>query len=742
MSIDRVLSEIEDASWYRGQVVHSETLAASHSSHVAIPLHPNVQAALDTEGIRLYTHQAKAIEAFRRGSDVVLATPTASGKTLGFNLPVLEALIEDPEACALYLYPLKALANDQLGKLDGLIEACSAGIEADTYDGDTPSSRKARIKRSARIVLTNPHALFHYLPWHHQWARIFAHLRVVVLDEAHQYRGVFGANVAFLLRRALRIARHYGAEPQIVLSSASIANPTEFARSLTGRDATAICDDASEHGERYVLTWDPMLDPTRSTVSQAAHLLALLTRAGIQTICFARSRAGAEVIAQAAARTGGQGIAPYRAGYLPAERREIEAALRKGEIRGVVSTTALESGIDIGGLDAAILTGFPGSLLSAWQQAGRAGRGSAPSLLVLVAEENPLDRFFLQHPELFLGTTRERLVIPLANPRLRAGHLLCAAAELPLQEAEITTENRSLVQGMSRNGLLAETPRGTIYRGLRRAHEMVSLDEPVGQTIRLTRNGTLIETMDPVRARRDAFPGAVLLHRGETLVVERLNLEEGIAEARKEPVDYHTQALRTFDIEILSTERSRSGAAWALQTGRVRVTDSTLGYKAIHADHAVSMHPLELPPYTYETDALWIAINDLSTLAIGPEDLLGALHGAEHALLAMLPLLVLCDTSDVAGLSTPLHPQTRTPTILLFDQASDGAGLTPSLFSSIDALLQRARDLVRDCPCDAGCPACLLSPRCGSQNEPLSKTGASAILEYLVCTSDAKGANG
>ena len=739
MPIDRVLAEIEASRWYRGQVVHLEMLAASGSSHVAMSLHPDLQAALNREGIRLYAHQAEAIEAFRSGSDVVLATPTASGKTLAFNLPVLEALIEDPETCALYLYPLKALANDQLGKLERLIEACPARIEADTYDGDTPSSRKARIKRTARIVLTNPHALFHYLPWHHQWARIFANLRVLVLDEAHQYRGVFGANVAFLLRRALRIARHYGANPQVILSSASIANPAEFARSLTGRDATPIRDDASEHGERHVVYWDPLLDPTRSTTTQVAHLLALLTRAGIQTICFARSRAGAEVIAQAAERAGGQGIAPYRAGYLPAERRGIEAALRSGKIRGVVSTTALESGIDIGGLDAAILVGFPGSLLSAWQQAGRAGRGGAPALLVFVADENPLDRFFLQHPEVFLGTTRERLVIPLANPRLRAGHLLCAAAELPLQESEITTEDEALVHGMIRNGLLTETPRGTIYRGLRRAHEMVSLDEPVGQTVRLTCSGTLIETMDPVRARRDAFSGAVLLHRGETLVVERLDLEEGIAEARKEPVDYHTQALRAFDIEILSTERSHSHSAWTLHTGRVRVTDSTLGYKAIHADHAVSMHPLELPPHTYETDALWIAINELSTLSTGPENPLGALHGTEHALLAMFPLLVLCDASDVAGLSTPLHPQTRTPTILLFDQASDGAGLTPSLFSSFDALLRRARDLVRDCPCDVGCPACLLSPRCGSQNEPLSKAGAHAILEHLVRTSRTKG---
>ncbi|MBU0596075.1 DEAD/DEAH box helicase, partial [Candidatus Bipolaricaulota bacterium] len=320
MPIERVLAKIEAARWYRGQVVHSDGIPATPSQHGTTTLHPDLQAYLDRKGIALYKHQAEAIVAFRGGRDVAITTPTASGKTLAFNLPVLETMIEDPEACALYLYPLKALANDQLGKLDRLIEACPVEIDADTYDGDTPTTQKARIKRSSRIVLTNPHALYHYLPWHHQWARIFANLRVLVLDEAHQYRGVFGANVGFLLRRTLRIARHYGAKPQVVLSSASIANPEEFARALTGRNAVSILEDTSEHGRRDVLFWDPLQDPTRSVTTQVAQLLALLTESGIQTICFARSRASAEVIAQAAQRAGGRDIVPYRAGYLPAER--------------------------------------------------------------------------------------------------------------------------------------------------------------------------------------------------------------------------------------------------------------------------------------------------------------------------------------------------------------------------------------------------------------------------------------
>jgi DEAD/DEAH box helicase domain-containing protein len=729
--LDRLVGDLERSPWYRGQIVHAAVRPGSTANRSTVPLPAAFEDYLEAREIALYRHQAEVIEAFRNGENVIITTPTASGKTLAFNLPVLEALIDDPDGCALYLYPLKALANDQLGKLHDIESACGLDLHPATYDGDTPTSSRNRIKRTSRIVLTNPHALHQYLPWHHQWARIFGNLRALVIDEAHHYRGVYGSNVAFLLRRLLRIVDHYGGRPRIVLSSASVANPGEFARALIGRDAVSVREDGSGRGEKRVLFWDPLTDPSRSVTSQVAGLLAFLTDRGVQTICFTRTRASAEVIAQRATRAGAEGIASYRAGYLPEERRDLEKGLREGTVRGVVSTTALEAGIDIGGLDAAILVGFPGSLLSAWQQAGRAGRGSEPSVLVFVPFENPLDRYFLSHPGEFLGETRERLVVPLSNPHQRAGHLACAAAELPLPEADLTTADAVLAAGLCEQGLLAPTPRGYVYRGLRRAHEIVSLDDLSGETIRMTCDDRLLETMDPVRARRDAFPGAVYLHRGETYVVDRLDLDQGVVEVQREEVDYHTHSLRASEVEILSSEETDARASRELSTGRVRVTESFLGYKTIHADRTVSVHPLDLPPHVYETDATWITfraeIEDLS-----PEHLLGSLHGAEHALIAMAPLLVLCDATDVGGVSTPNHAQTQAPTIVLFDGLTGGAGIAPALFDAFDRLAERAHALVRDCACDAGCPSCLLSPRCGSQNEPLFKPGTIRILEVLT----------
>ncbi len=719
------------APWYRGQIVHVATRPGSVGEYAEIDLPAWLADYLEAHGIRLYRHQADVIEAFRCGRDVIVTTPTASGKTLAFTFPILEALEKDRRGCALFLYPLKALANDQLGKLAAIDAACDLELRPATYDGDTPPSQRPHIKRTSRVVLTNPHALHQYLPWHHQWARLFANLRAVVLDEAHQYRGVYGGSVAYLLRRLLRIAHHYGGSPRIVLSSASVDNPAEFARSLTGRDAVPITSDGSVRGEKKVVFWDSQLDPTRSMMEQAARLLASLTGRGTQAICFTRTRGSAERIAQRASELGATGIVSYRAGYLPQQRRDVEAGLRSGTVRGVVSTTALEAGIDIGGLDAAILVGFPGSLLSAWQQAGRAGRGVEPSLLIYLPGQNPLDRYFCTHPEVFLGSERERLVVPVDHPAPQAGHLLCAAAELPLRESELTAGEVAVVDALRERGLLSATARGSIYRGLRRAHEMVGLDDVEGDSIRMICEGRLLETMDPVRARREAFPGAVYLHRGEAYVVERLDLEEGRVEVRREDIDAVTHSLRGSQVDILSCDRTHPLQRAGLSCGRVRVTESYLGYRTFHADRTISIHPLDLPAHIYETDAVWTTFREPPVASVPPERLAGALHGAEHALIAMTPLLVLCDASDLGGMSTPLHPQTGGPSIILFDDISEGAGLAQAVFDGFGRLARRAHTLVRDCRCEAGCPACLLSPRCGSGNEPLWKPGAAELLRIL-----------
>ena len=717
------------ARWYRNQITYTSTLPRREASYDHADLPSPLADHLASQGIRLYGHQVDAIRALRSDKDVILSTPTASGKTLAFNLPVIESLLEDPLSTALYLYPLKALANDQLTVLRDLEQTCGLDLRPSTYDGDTPVGQRAGIKRTARIVLTNPYALHQYLPWHHQWARLFSNLSTVVIDEAHYYRGVFGASVAHLLQRLLRIVAHYGAHPRIVLSSASIGNPLEFGRSLTGREPVVVSRSTAEQGERTLAFWDTHLDPSRSITSQAAHLLRHLTDRNVRTLCFVRSRAMAEAVSSSATRLGGEGILAYRAGYLPDHRRMIESDLREGRINGVVSTSALEAGIDIGGLDAAILVGFPGSLLSAWQQAGRVGRRGAPSLVIYMPYEDPLDRYYLHHPEAYLEGGSEQLVIPLANQQTRAGHLACAAAELPLAKASLSSEDLSLAESLEDAGLLAQTPHGFIYRGLERAHDVLQLGDLGGDTVRLVCEGKTLETLDDLRARRTAFPGAVMVHQGETLVIDELDLERNLAIAHRENVDYRTHSLRSSEIEILGVEQHMDAGILGLSRGHVEVTESFRGYKAIHSDRTIDVLPLELPDHSFETDALWMTWRQAP--AIPADALAGALHGAEHALIAMASVIVLCDPDDIGGVSTQLHLQTRAPTILIHDSLSGGSGIADTLYTDLGPLVARALALVADCPCTEGCPSCLLSPRCGSQNQPLSKTGARAVLGQL-----------
>ena len=728
--LDDLLGKLRKAPWYRDQIASFEVVPSSRPEHADVFLHPLLRTYLSEKKIHLYRHQCAVIQAIQAGKDVIITTPTASGKTLAFNLPVLEGLLTDPRASALYLYPLKALANDQLQKLLDFERSLGQRLSPSTYDGDTPTSRRGRIKQISRIILTNPHGLHCYLAWHHQWGRFFQNLRYVVIDEAHSYRGVFGTNVALLLERFFRILSHYGAAPQLIVSSASVANPADFARNLTGRVFTAITEDTSAHGEKWILFWNALCDPRHSLFTQAAHLLAFLTRFGVQTLCFTRSRAMAEVVARRAQELGTQRVLSYRAGYLPHERREIEEGLRNRDIEGVVSTSALEAGIDIGSLDAVILAGFPGSLISAWQQAGRAGRGSEPSLVVFMPYEDPLDQYLLRHPDRFVGKEREQIVIRTDNPHLQAGHLACAAAELPIKSEEVSNEEKTLLDGLAHKGLLAKTTRGYIYRGQRRAHELLSLDDIAGQEVKLVCEGQLLETMDCLRACRDAYPGAVFLHRGESYVVERLDLKEGIARARREKVDYHTEGLRTFAAEILAIDELAKEPSVERGKGRIRVTERFMGYRTVHFDRTICVAPLDLPPHTYETDGLWVTFPQ-GVLKLPNSAIPGGLHGAEHALIAMAPLLVLCDREDIAGLSSPFHPQTASAAILIFDEVEGGAGLAEILFASFDHLATEALKLVVDCACTEGCPSCIYSPRCGNRNRPLSKHGTIHILRLL-----------
>ncbi|MCI2424731.1 DEAD/DEAH box helicase [Candidatus Acetothermia bacterium] len=728
-----LLDKLAAQHWYQNQVTYVKEIPSnwSLSADLIAPLSSPLTDYLSTNSISLYRHQVEAIELIRTGKDIIITTPTSSGKTLSFNLPIMERLLADPTATALYLYPMKALTNDQLQKLRDLERFLKINLAPATYDGDTPAQQRSKIREQARIILSNPHALHYYLPWHHKWRRFFANLQYIVIDEAHHYRGIFGTNVALLIRRLLRILHYYKSSPQLILSSASIANPIEYGASLTGRKCTPIIENNFNRGAKTVLFWNSLVESNRSIYSQAAQLLAFLTKEGLQTICFTISRAMAEKVALMASHlVPEKKILAYRAGYLPQERRSIEQELRQGSIHGVVATSALELGIDIGSLDAAILVGYPGSLISTWQQAGRAGRGTNPSLITFMAFGNPLDQYLLHHPDHFFDRQKENLVLNVNNPHAQYRHLACAAAELPLAGDEIDPQQEPTIGNLVDKGLLSRTPRGLIYRGTVRAHEMVNLDNISEEMIAVTCNGKLLEIMDSLRARRSAFAGAVLLHRGQTYVVETLNLTAGTATAKQENVDYHTEILTNTAVQIVHIEQEKIAATASYYYGRLRITQSFTGYRKTKLGRTIATAQLNLPPHIFESAGLWITINT-EIPAIVQERLFGGIHGAEHGLLAMAPLAVLCDTSDITGVSFPYHRDTGRPTIMIFDAADGGIGITEKLFFHLPQLIKQASDLVKECQCDAGCPACLYSPHCDSYNSSIDKGASAIILTFL-----------
>ena len=704
------------------------------------PLPERLQAFLDDRGLKLYTHQAETIAHVRAGRHVLVTTPTASGKTLGFNLSVLEGLLDDPNATALYLYPLKALTQDQRATLRDMDEALDLSVEPRIYDGDTPQGQRARIRESSRIVLTNPHALHQYLPWHHKWRRFFKRLKYVVVDEAHVYRGVFGANVALLIRRLRRIAARFGAEPQFILSSATMANPAEHGRNLLGLDVEVVSDNGAPSGEKTFLFWNALGRPGDSAHRQTSRLLASCVESGYQTLCFTVSRRMAELIArwtQEESNLKGA-ITAYRAGYTPEERRSIERALKNGQLRGVASTTALELGIDIGGLDAVLISGFPGTILSTWQMAGRAGRGTKASFVALIGLENPLDQYYMTHPEVFFARPHEHAIVDPQNPHVLLGHVMCAAAELPLStERDPAFFGQGLADAMKaleRQKLVQTTPLGRVYRGTSRPVETVSLERLSEHAIHVLADGELLETLELRRACEEAHPGAVFLHRGETFIIESLDLNADVAHASRRDVDYYTDTMRRTDLSIrreLDDWRRHWGT---LHVGEVEVREQVIGYRTRQYDRTIGLHGLDLPEQTFETVAMWLTLPDELRQQVDDEgyDWAGGLHAAEHALIAMTPVYAMCDRWDIGGLSTPLHPDTGASTVFIYDGHPGGVGISEKTADLFHELTQTTYELIRDCQCDVGCPSCIYSPKCGNNNETLDKGAALVILQALA----------
>jgi DEAD/DEAH box helicase domain-containing protein len=730
-------------------------------------LHDDVLGALARLGVQqLYSHQAEAVYAAAERPTIV-TTGTASGKSMCFNLPTLHVLCQEARARALYLYPTKALAQDQARALASF--GLSKRVRPAIYDGDTPREARAEIRKNANVVLTNPDMLHvGILPNHGAWHDLFANLAVVVIDEAHVYRGVFGSHVANVLRRLRRIAAAYGTEPRFLLTSATIANPVELAQRLTGLDDFALIDDdGSPAPSRRIAVWNPPLTDEasgarRSALGEAAELLARLVREGTRTICFIKSRKAVELLSRLVkddlAQTDRQLaelVVPYRAGYTSQQRRELEGKLMRGELRAVITTDALELGIDIGMLDAAVVVTFPGTVASLRQMWGRAGRSSVErrgrGLAVYVAGEDALDQFFCRHPEEFLQRPVEAAILDHESPLIYRQHLLCSAHEGPLShdDAEFLGPRwQAHAEILHSAGELRRRPREDAGAGayVPRRHGSypagdVSLRSasPDRFDIVDVSSGELLGATEAARAHSTVHEGAVYLHQGKTYEVHELDLERRRALVSPFSGDWYTQPKRATDTDIVRLLDRRQALGVTLSFGEVSVTDTVLAYqrKGV-SDHSFrELVVLDLPPVSFLTQALWFELDAASLEEQIPlEVLLGALHATEHCQIAVLPLIAMCDRWDIGGLSTNYHPQTGTPTIFIYDGHPGGIGIARTAFERFDELCRDAHALIAECPCASGCPSCVQSPKCGNLNEPLHKAGARVLLERMLGAAD------
>ena len=729
-----------------------DTVASLPPREATLVRFPDLQREL-TEALRkvgasrLYSHQLEAYERLRAGENVVVATATASGKSLCYKIPAFQNALDRAKSRAVFLYPTKALAQDQLGKIKafGL-----RGIHPATYDGDTPHALRADIRRRANILLTNPDMLnIGILPNHEAWADFLRNLEIVAVDEAHVLRGVFGSHVAAVLRRLRRVAMLHGGDPSFVLTSATIANPKELAESLTGLPFTLVDNDGASTGERRVIFRNPpLLDKEkgerRSLLTEGALVFAILVSQGVRTIAFARTRKAAELIYRYAAnRLGVEGarrISPYRAGYTPRERREIEDRLFRGDLLGVVSTNALELGVDVGALDAVVCCGYPGSVASIWQQWGRAGRGKDPALAVYIPGRDSLDQFLFENPPRVLGRRVEAARVTMENPYILGPHLLAAAHEAPLEaddEEYFGPAYRSVAKEMMEDRALASSGGRLVYVGGDNPARNISLRSASSETVLIADSeGELIGTAEATRAPSELHPGATYLHRGTAYEVESLDLRSHQAVASRVPNRYYTRPRVETDVEILEEIEKRDLAnGTSLHWGRVRSTDSVTYFKKVRVadDKEVGVYPLDLPEVILETQAFWVTLPPLPREARPSfESFGGALHAGEHGMIGLLPLFAMCDRADIGGLSTPVHRQSRLPTVFVYDGYPGGVGISRRGYDAFESLARDTLGVITRCPCERGCPACIQSPKCGNWNEPLSKDGAVSLLRYVL----------
>lgn len=807
----RLLTLLAAPPHRRDSLRHVEHIPARDAVYAEWPrwTDPRLRGVLEARGIgQPWWHQVQAAEFARAGRHVVIATSTASGKSLGYLMPALTNIAArslDPtaeRATVLYISPTKALAQDQLSSIEGLArEAEMNDVRPAVFDGDTPAEQRRWVRRHSNFVLTNPDML-HYgiLPGHDHWIHFLRALKYIIVDECHVYRGVFGAHVSMVLRRLDRIARYYRADPTFVLASATSASPDVSASRLVGRNVTAVTEDGSPRNPLTVALWEPGLRDVREGTdaleakrereqaeklareqgvkahtdvqrkpapTESAALLGDLVMANARTLAFTRARRSSEIVAAGAQRLireraeatlapgllqKAERIAAYRGGYLAGERRHLEQALRTGELLGLASTNALELGIDISGLDAVLVTGWPGTRASLWQQFGRVGRShgadAAGGLAIFVAREDPLDTYVVHHPESVFGVEVETAVFDPSNPYVMTPHLCAAASEIPIRDGEeelFGPTARELLAELAARGVLRRRPHGWYWTMEKRAHDLTDLRGSGGEPVRIIEaaTGQLIGTVDAGSAHHHVHTGAVYLHQGQSFVVDHLDVENAVAMVHRESPQHTTHPSETSSIRVRQTERSTPwgqpgrgpGAGAELCFGQVEVTDQVTAYQVrdVYTSAVLGEHPLDLPARTLVTKAVWFEISQplIDRAGISEADLPGALHAAEHAQISLLPLLATCDRWDIGGVSTALHIDTEKPTIFVYDGAQGGAGFAERGFDSARSWISATADMIEACPCADGCPACVVSPKCGNGNEPLSKTHALAVLREL-----------
>lgn len=751
MNLDDYIQSLKKYKGFAGDIVCHRTLMPE-TAVFASPgpvLENNISPLLKSLGIKtLYTHQTKAMEMIRKGLHIVIATPTASGKSLIYNLPVIDQLCKEPDSHALYLFPLKALARDQLETVQGLLKTAQnihhpdLRLTAAVYDGDISAYQKTKIRNALpHILLTNPEMLhLSMLAHHHLWEKFFKHLKYIVIDEVHTYRGVMGSNMAWVFRRLQRICRLYGSEPIFIFCSATIANPVSLAKKLTGLDVSVVDESGAPTGKKEVFLMRGLEGASQTAIA----LIHSAVHRGLRTICYTQSRKITELIAIWASQRApsfSNRISAYRAGFLPEERRSIEKKLASGELLAVVSTSALELGIDIGNLDICILVGYPGTIMATWQRAGRVGRKGKDSALILIAHEDALDHYFINHPDVFFNMPPEKAIINPWNTVILKQHLECAAAELRLDLSDPflnDTAVKKAVRELEDTGKLLRSHIGNFWYATRKSpHREVSLrGTEKSLPIFLETTKQHLGEIDRHRSFFETHEGAVYLHKGLTYLITRFDHEQGIIEAKRADVPYFTKAMSTKSTHIIRHLDSCRVNNIRIGFGELKIIEQVTGFdqRLVSNQKSMGITPLVLPALEFETQGMWIEIPDdvRDNIEMAQMHFMGGIHAVEHAAIGIMPLLVMTDRNDLGGISIPFHTQINAAAVFIYDGAAGGLGLTRQAFKNSRELLEKTRDVIRSCNCEVGCPACVHSPKCGSGNRPIDKLSALTILEQML----------